>query len=193
MPKVSMLAVICVRRSATGSDANAVLRMKYQIVRSRRPRPTTVKPMTVPASKATRRPLFRLCDAALAVRQLAIVAVRIPMKPARPEKKPPVRNANGVNHESMPAQAMQTMAAKITAKKTRTPRYWRLRYALAPLLMSLEIFAISGVPLGAAWTFLNFMKENASAMSEPMPVKMKANDSMIAPPLNAFPRAMKDK
>ena len=35
------------------------LRKKYQMERSRRPRPTTVKPMTLPAENATRRPLVQ--------------------------------------------------------------------------------------------------------------------------------------
>ena len=193
MPKVSMLAVISVRRSATGSAANAALRMKYQMVRSSRPRPTTVKPMTVPASKATRRPELRLLEAALAVRQLAMVAVRMPTKPARPEKNAPVRKANGVNQESMPANAMQIIAAKTTARKIATPAYWRLRYALAPSLTHLEILAISGVPSGALCTLLNFKNENTRAIIEPMPVKMNAIDS-ICNPLTLLPAlAMPEK
>ena len=186
MPKVSMLAVICVSLSAMGRAEKAAFRMKYQMVRSSRPRPTTVKPMTVPASKAMRRPELRLRDAACAVRQFAMVAVRMPTKPASPEKKPPVRNANGVNQESMPAKAMQTIAAKITAKKMSTPAYWRLRYAFAPSLTDFEIFAISGVPSGALRTLLNFAKENARAMSEPIPVKMNAIDSIVPTFPNLF-------
>ena len=55
-----------------------------------------MKPITEPAEKATLRPLLSPFEAAFAVLQFAIVAVLIPMKPASPEKKPPVRNANGV-------------------------------------------------------------------------------------------------
>ena len=96
MPKVSILAVIWAIHSVSGSEWNTVFRIKYQIVRSRSPSPTTVKPITEPAEKATLRPLFRLREAPSAVLQFAIVAVRIPIKPDKPEKKPPVKNANGV-------------------------------------------------------------------------------------------------
>ena len=63
--------------------------------RSKRPRPTTTKPMTAPEENATRSPLLRLWDAALAVRALANVAIVIPIKPDSPEKNPPVRKAKG--------------------------------------------------------------------------------------------------
>ena len=56
------------------------------MVRSRRPSPTTVKPMTEPAEKAILRPRLRLSEAPWAVRALAPVAVRIPTKPERAEK-----------------------------------------------------------------------------------------------------------
>ena len=39
-------------------------RMTNQMEMSSMPRPTTVKPMTEPEEKATRRPLFRLSEAA---------------------------------------------------------------------------------------------------------------------------------
>ena len=93
------------------------------MLRSSRPRPTTVKPMTEPALKATRRPLFRLLEAALAVRQLAMVAVRMPIKPDRPLKKPPVRNAKGVKKLKKPRNAMIRRITKTTAKKMATPLY----------------------------------------------------------------------
>ena len=56
-------------------------------------------PMTVPAEKATRSPEFRLVFAAAAVRQLARVAMDMPMKPERPEKNPPVMKAKGTKGE----------------------------------------------------------------------------------------------
>ena len=67
--KVIMVAVI----SSTGSW-KANFSRKYHREISSRPKPTTVKPMTEPAEKATRRPLFRLSWQALAVRELARVA-----------------------------------------------------------------------------------------------------------------------
>ena len=62
---------------------------------SRRPRPTTVKPITLPAEKAMRRPLFNPSRQAFAVRAFASVAIFIPIKPERAEKKPPVTKAKG--------------------------------------------------------------------------------------------------
>ena len=96
MTKVSILSVIWPIRSASGSERNTVFRIKYQMVKSRSPSPTTVNPITDPAENATFSPLFRLWEAPSAVLQFAIVAVRIPINPDKPEKKPPVKNANGV-------------------------------------------------------------------------------------------------
>ena len=62
---------------------------------SNNPSPTTTNPMTAPDRKAIFSPLLSPCRAALAVLALAYVAVFIPKKPAKPEKKPPVRKANG--------------------------------------------------------------------------------------------------
>ena len=130
MPKVSMALVIF-----AASSLKAKRRSKNQTEMSRRPRPTTVKPMTLPAEKATRRPLFRPSRQALAVRQLALVAIRIPTKPLRPEKKPPVRNANGTNQVSNLQAAIMHKTTIIQAKNTPTTVYCRLRYALAPWRM----------------------------------------------------------
>ena len=68
------------------------------------------------------------------------------MKPERPEKKPPVRNANGTNQVRLPVAAITIRTTNMTAKKTATIVYWRLRYAFAPALMLDEIFAIFSVP-----------------------------------------------
>ncbi len=62
---------------------------------SSRPSPTTTSPMTAPLLKATVNPLLREREEAAAVRELAYVAIFIPIKPESPEKKPPVINAKG--------------------------------------------------------------------------------------------------
>ena len=90
MPKVSMAPVI----SSGGSRNTNFSRANHREISSR-PSPTTVKPITLPAENATRRPLFSPSRQALAVRALAAVAIFIPIKPDRPEKKPPVRKAKG--------------------------------------------------------------------------------------------------
>ena len=92
------------------------------MVISSMPRPTTVKPMTEPEEKATRRPLFRLSDAACAVRALELM----PMKPASMEETPPVTKAKGVNLESIfppEAKAMISSAMKTTTNTLKTVVY----------------------------------------------------------------------
>ena len=57
--------------------------------------PTTTRPITAPERNATLSPLSSEWFAAHAERLDAYVAVFIPKNPAKPEKKPPVMNANG--------------------------------------------------------------------------------------------------
>ena len=104
--------------------------MKNHIVISSMPRPTTEKPMTLPEEKAMRRPLSRLSLAALAVRALALVAMRIPTKPASIEKMPPVRKAKGVTRKSIvpcEPKARASSSTNTTAKTLNTVVYWCLR------------------------------------------------------------------
>ena len=122
MPKVSMALVM-----SAASRLNTKRSSANQTEMSNRPRPTTVKPMTEPAENATRRPLFRPSRQALAVRQLDLVAMRIPTKPLRPEKKPPVRNAKGTNHVSRWQAAMMHSTTIMQAKKMPTTVYCRRR------------------------------------------------------------------
>ena len=114
MPKVSMALVM-----SAASSLNTKRRSINHTLISSRPRPTTVKPITEPAEKATRQ--------ALAVRQLALVAIRIPTKPLRPEKKPPVRNAKGTNQVSNFKAAIMHKTTIIQAKNTPTTVYCRFR------------------------------------------------------------------
>ena len=122
MPKVSMALVM-----SAASSLNTKRSSMNHTEMSSRPRPTTVKPMTEPAEKATRRPLFSPSRQALAVRQLALVAMRIPTKPLRPEKKPPVRNAKGTNQVSRPQAAIMHSTTIMQPKNTPTTVYCRFR------------------------------------------------------------------
>ena len=122
IPKVSMALVM-----SEASSLNTKRSSMNHTEISSRPRPTTVKPMTEPAENATRRPLFRPSRQALAVRQLALVAMRMPTKPERPEKNPPVRNAKGTNHVSSLQAAMMHSTTSMQAKKMPTTVYWRFR------------------------------------------------------------------
>ena len=122
IPKVSMALVI-----SAASSLNTKRSSMNHTLMSSRPRPTTVKPMTEPAENATRRPLFRPSRQALAVRQLALVAMRMPTKPDRPEKKPPVRNAKGTNHVSSLQAAIMHSTTIMQTKNTPTTVYCRFR------------------------------------------------------------------
>ncbi len=92
MPKVSMVVVMAMSDSSVRP-----LSTTNQMAMSSRPRPTTVSPITAPERNAIFSPPSRLWRAALAVRAEAYVAVFMPKKPASPEKKPPVRKANGTH------------------------------------------------------------------------------------------------
>lgn len=102
-------------------------RKKYQNEMSTSPRPTTTKPITAPEENATFKPAFKLFCAAFAVRELAAVAIFIPINPERPEKNPPVRKANGTNMVRNPLKARIRRITKITAKKMLTPMYCRFK------------------------------------------------------------------
>ena len=96
------------------------------MVISSMPSPTTVKPITEPEENATRRPLFRLSEAACAVRALELVAIFMPTRPASIDQMPPVTNANGVNLESIlppEAKAITSRTTNTMAKTLRTVVY----------------------------------------------------------------------
>ena len=99
------------------------------------------------------------------MRQLARVAMVMPMKPERPEKKPPVTKAKGTNQVTNPAAAIPQSTTNMHAKKMATVRYCRLRNADAPVRMARDIFCISGVPSEKARTFLLCSHANISAIT----------------------------
>jgi len=94
---------------------------------SRRPKPTTTRPMTAPLRNATCRPRFRECRQPSAVRDDASVAVFIPMNPQMPEKSPPVRKATGTNGFWIPMNARAVRRMASTAKTIPTTLYCRRR------------------------------------------------------------------
>ena len=126
MPFITMM----LPRSTGSFTPKAYRRMKNHSVMSSMPRPTTVKPMTEPEEKATRSPLFRLSEAACAVRALELVAIFMPMKPASMDQMPPVRNAKGVNWESMSPpdpKAITSNTMNTTRNTLNTVVYWCFR------------------------------------------------------------------
>ena len=89
----------------------------------------------------------------------------MPTKPERPEKNPPVRNANGTNGVKNPAAAKITSTINITAKNMPTVLYCLLRYAIAPFLILELMFAMVSVPSGLLLTEKNFDAANTSAIT----------------------------
>ena len=67
------------------------LNIQYMAVMPSSPMATTETPMTVPLLKATRRAGFSPCCALTTVREFALMAMLIPMKPARAEPMAPTR------------------------------------------------------------------------------------------------------
>jgi len=89
-----------------------------------RAKPTTTKPITEPARKDTVRASFSPRRAAFAVRALALVAVRIPRKPQRPEKNAPARKANGIHGLCVfHTKAIARKIPKSSSTTTPTMRY----------------------------------------------------------------------
>ena len=162
MPKVSMALVM-----SAASSLNTKRRSINHTLISSRPRPTTVKPMTEPAEKATRRPRFRPSRQALAVRQLALVAMRIPTKPDRPEKKPPVRKAIGTHSFCTPNPYAMMENKTTRARNTEaTTLYCCFRYDIAPLRTCRAIFVINSVPSLSFIICLKKNQANASARTD---------------------------
>ena len=126
--------------------------------------------MTEPEENATRSPRFRLSLAACAVRALAEVAMRMPMKPASIENTPPVTKANGVKRERMRPPEPNAMASKstnTTAKTLNTVVYCRWRYAFAPSRMEAAILRMVSLPSEKERTFFRWIAAKISATAEP--------------------------
>ena len=171
MKEAPMPFMTMILPSWTGSVTwKAYRSRKNQMVMSSMPRPTTVKPMTEPEEKATRRPLFRLSEAAWAVRALELVAIFMPMRPASMDQIPPVTKANGVYLESIFPPEPNAMARRMTnttANTFSTVVYCRFRYALAPSRMEAAIFCILSLPSEKDMTFFACMMAKRPAMTAP--------------------------
>ena len=86
-------------------------------------RPATPRPITVPPPNETASALGKLVLAASAVRAFASVAIRIPMFPAKAEKKAPNTNAGTIiqlvvsTATEIPKRATEAMITKINNKR----------------------------------------------------------------------------
>ena len=103
--------------------------------------------MTAPERNATRSPWSSEFFAAFAALFEAYVAVFMPKKPASPEKKPPVMNANG----TQPFWTFRPYAKNAKKKNSRTNTsptilYCCFKYASAPCRTCRAIFRMISVP-----------------------------------------------
>ncbi len=114
------------------------------------PRPTTVRPMTAPPENAIPRAALRLVRAAAAVRTFALVATRMPMKPARPEHTAPTTNATAISQWLSAMPALLTASKMATATTTMASTlYSRERNAIAPSRIASAISCILSSPASA--------------------------------------------
>src|SRR5690606_10901245 len=79
----------------------------------RRPKPTTLKPMTAPLENATLSAAPRLVRAASVVRTALLVATRMPMKPAEALATEPITKAPAV-HQPPPSRRKTPIATATT-------------------------------------------------------------------------------
>ena len=115
--------------------------------------------MTSPPENATFKASPSDVRAALVVRTLALVATRIPKKPARAEHSAPTTNETAMSgDESARVRFASSSSAATTTTNTASTRYSRRRNAAAPSWMSLAISAIRSVPTGCLLTHWDRMK-----------------------------------
>ena len=124
-------------------------------VNPRTARPATPRPITVPPPNETASALGKLVLAASAVRAFASVAIRIPMFPAKAEKKAPNTKAGTIiqlvvsTATEIPKRATEAMMTKINNR-----RYSALRKASAPSFIAFDISCILSLPGACFFTQL---------------------------------------
>ena len=107
------------------------------------PIPTTHIPITAPLRKDTFSPSFKLFCTAAAVRELALTAMLIPMKPASAEATAPQTKTTDTHQPSM-GTTPRIIATTVT--NIARMRYSLLMKARAPSLMAADICLIRSEP-----------------------------------------------
>ncbi len=111
------------------------------------PSDTTPNPITAPPEKATSKALFREVLAAFVVRTFALVATRIPMKPAKPDIKAPTTKETATNHVELASLfPLKTNNTATANTKIANTLYSAFKKAIAPSAIFLAIIAIFSVP-----------------------------------------------
>ena len=110
-------------------------------------KPATPSPITVPPPKATFKALGKLVLAACVVLELASVAIRIPIFPAKPEKNAPTIKA-GIINQLVVSTIVEIPKRAIEAPTTKNSNnlYSALRKANAPFFIAALIETIFSFP-----------------------------------------------
>ena len=151
-----VITVITLLTFSADSTPNIWLYSRNKAPNPSTPRPTTPRPITEPPAKATSSALPRLVRAALVVRTLALVATRMPMKPASAEHRAPVIKERAIRGED--PSALPLMPSKMATANTKMikTRYSALRKAIAPSAMALAMRSIRSVPTSCLATQADF-------------------------------------
>ena len=121
------MVVIPTNASPSGSGTMPWVYRKNQAEMSSKANPTTTRPITAPARKATLRPSLSDCLAAYAVRADALVAIFMPNQPHNPENKPATGTPIAVCHAWVPWVDSTNKTATKATKTKATTLYWRVR------------------------------------------------------------------
>ena len=112
-----------------------------------KPSPTTPSPITDPPAKAIASPSPRLLRAAWVVRTLALVATRMPIKPAKAEQNAPPTNETATRgwlfSETKPPASKSNATLPTNIASTL---YSARKKAIAPTAMASAICCIFSVP-----------------------------------------------
>ena len=141
------------------------------------PRATAVSPITAPLENATRRAAARLERAACVVRTAALVAVCIPIQPAKAEAIAPRRKLRAINQP--PAGSRKARAANITTTNPARVVYSTRRKAMAPCRICAAMRCIFSVPGSARSMFSRRKTAKAAATSGAPNPKTKNKVSLM--------------
>ena len=111
----------------------------YKVPRPNTAKPATPNPITVPPVKETAKAFFKEVRAACVVRTFALVAMFIPIQPAKAEKTAPMTNATAITQSvwsfTFSNSADQPNKTAATTTKTAKTRHSARKKACAPRAM----------------------------------------------------------
>ncbi len=166
-PKENPVTMVMTEAMASGPVPMAEENTNNKTPSPNTPRPTTPIPMTEPPAKAIFKPSPRLVLAPCVVRTFALVATRIPMKPARAEQSAPRMKETAVKGELVSGLAKPPKSRSRAMERTKIERtrYSALRKAIAPTEMFSAIRSMRSLPGFCRLTQADFQNVKPSAMS----------------------------